>query len=57
MSRLGVIDVMLYSHLMNDCSLPFYKNSSFGSVHKIWWVKNCGFNMEVKDGLALEDVS
>ena len=47
----------MFGHLMNECSLPFNKKSSSGSVHKIWWVKNCGSNLEGKEGLAFEDVS
>ena len=45
-----------YGHLMNECLLPFNKNSSSGFVHKIWWVKNCGSNLEAKEGLAPGDI-
>ena len=47
----------VYGHLVNDCSLPFNKNSSSGSVQKIWRAKNCGYNLEVQEGKALEEIS
>ena len=45
----------VFGHLMNECSLPFNKKSYIGSAHKIWRVKNCGLNVEDKEGLALAD--
>ena len=44
-----------FGHLLNDCSLPFNKHSSFGSVHKIWRVKNSGSNLASKEGMILDD--
>ena len=47
----------VYGHLANDCSIPFSKNSFSASVQKIWRAKNCGSNLEAKEGKALEEIS
>ena len=46
-----------HGHLANDCSLPFNKNSSTVFVQRIWKAKNCGSNLEAKEGKALEEIS
>ena len=45
----------VHGHLVNECSLPFYKKSS--SVHKIWKAKKCESNLVDKEGLIPEKTS